>query len=104
MEAQNVINSSHDFAPRMAIAYGIPRKNGKTTTVLRGGFGVFFNRFGLGSIEGQIANNGTNAQSYTFTNPATLSADLQCHNGLHELRSQLQSGNRGSRQCHAHTE
>ncbi len=71
MEAQNAINSSHDFAPRLAIAYGVPRKNGKTTTVIRGGFGVFFNRFGLGSIEGQIANNGVNAENYTYVNPAT---------------------------------
>jgi hypothetical protein len=68
-EAQNVINSSHDFAPRVSLAYGIPRKNGKTITVLRGGFGVFYNRFGLGSIAGQIANNGQNSQSYTYTNP-----------------------------------
>ena len=31
MEAQNFINSTHDFAPRLSIAYGIPRKNGKPT-------------------------------------------------------------------------
>ena len=29
LETQNVINSNHDIAPRMSIAYGIPRKNGK---------------------------------------------------------------------------
>ena len=29
-EAQNYINSTHDFAPRTSLAYGIPRKNGKT--------------------------------------------------------------------------
>jgi hypothetical protein len=69
LETQNVINSSHDIAPRMSIAYGIPRKSGKTTTVLRGGFGVFYNRFSLGSIYSQIANNGTNSQSYNYTNP-----------------------------------
>ncbi|MGP8259965.1 MAG: carboxypeptidase regulatory-like domain-containing protein [Acidobacteriaceae bacterium] len=72
-EAQNVINSSHDIAPRVAFAYGIPRKNGKTTTVIRGGYGFFFNRFGLNSIEGQIANNGTNAQSFTYLNPSATS-------------------------------
>ena len=106
MEAQNAINSSHDFAPRLSIAYGVPRKNGKTTTVIRGGFGVFFNRFGLGSIEGQIANNGVNAESYTYHQSRyDLPADLQFHNGLiHELRPQLQSGNRGSRQGLAHAE
>ena len=74
LETQNVINSNHDIAPRTSIAYGIPRKNGKTTTVLRGGFGVFFNRFGLGSIQGQIANNGTNSKSYNYTNPSTSCA------------------------------
>jgi hypothetical protein len=72
-EAQNAINSAHDFAPRVSLAYGIPRKNGKTITVLRGGFGVFYNRFSLGSIEGQIANNGTNSASYTYTNPNSAS-------------------------------
>ena len=68
-EAQNVIDSAHDLAPRTSIAYGIPRKSGKTVTVLRGGFGVFYNRFSLGSIESQIANNGTNSASYNYTNP-----------------------------------
>ena len=70
-EAQNVIHSAHDFAPRISVAYGIPRASGKTTTVLRGGFGVFYNRFSLGSIESQIANNGQNAQSYTYSNPVS---------------------------------
>ena len=72
-EAQNMIDSAHDFAPRTSIAYGIPRKSGKTVTVLRGGFGVFYNRFSLGSIESQIANNGTNSASYNYTNPNSTS-------------------------------
>ena len=51
MEAQNYINSTHDFAPRLSIAYGIPRKNGKPTlTVLRGGFGIFYDRFSEGAL------------------------------------------------------
>ena len=69
LEAQNVIDSSHDFAPRTSIAYGIPRKNGKTTTVVRGGFGVFYNRFGLGSIANQITNNGQNTTDLTYSSP-----------------------------------
>jgi hypothetical protein len=71
-EAQNVIHSAHDFAPRISLAYGVPRASGKTTTVLRAGFGIFYNRFSLGSIESQIANNGQNAQSYTYSNPGVL--------------------------------
>jgi hypothetical protein len=68
-EAQNVIHSAHDLAPRISLAYGVPRANGKTTTVLRAGFGVFYNRFSLGSIQSQIANDGQNAQNYTYTSP-----------------------------------
>jgi hypothetical protein len=69
LEAQNVINSAHDLAPRISLAYGIPRKSGTTTTVLRGGFGIFYNRFSLSSIQSQIANDGQNSQSYTYSNP-----------------------------------
>lgn len=68
-EAQNVIHSAHDIAPRLSLAYGIPRKNGATTTVLRGAFGIFYNRFGLDSIQSQIANDGQNSQSFTYSNP-----------------------------------
>jgi len=67
-EAQNYINSTHDFAPRTSLAYGIPRKNGKTTTVLRGGFGIFYNRFGLGSITNIIQNNPANQTNTIYQN------------------------------------
>ncbi len=69
LEAQNYINSSHDFAPRTSIAWGVPRKNGKTTTVLRGGFGIFYDRFGLGSIENIVQNNPANQSNITYTYP-----------------------------------
>ncbi len=71
LETQNYIDSTHDFAPRTSLAYGIPRKNGKTTTVLRAGFGIFYNRFGLSSVEGLIQNNGINQISKIYTNPGT---------------------------------
>jgi hypothetical protein len=71
LETENVINSNHDLAPRVSLAYGVPRKNGKTTTVLRGGFGVFYNRFGLGSIQSQLAHDGVNSESYTYTDPGS---------------------------------
>ena len=70
LEAQNAINSSHDFAPRTSFAYGIPRKSGPTLTVIRGGFGIFYNRFGLGNIINEVQNNGTNQVDSVFTFPA----------------------------------
>jgi hypothetical protein len=71
LEAQNYINSSHDFAPRTSIAWGVPRKNGKTTTVLRGGFGIFYDRFGLGAIENIVQNNPSNQSNITYTYPTS---------------------------------
>jgi hypothetical protein len=75
MEAQNYINSTHDFAPRVSIAYGIPRKGGKPTlTVLRGGFGIFYDRYSVGSISSVIAGNPINQSSTTYFNPGTATA------------------------------
>jgi hypothetical protein len=93
LETQNVINSNHDLAPRTSLAYGIPRKNGKTTTVLRGGFGVFFNRFGLGNIQGQIANNGTNSKSYNYSNPTNCSPTYSTSGFFTGYSSTCQTGN-----------
>ena len=68
-EAQTVINSGHDFAPRTSISYGIPRKNGNPVTVLRGGFGIFYDRFALGNILTTYQNNGTAQVISTYVNP-----------------------------------
>ena len=68
-EAQNYINSTHDLAPRTSLAFGIPRKNGKKTiTVLRGGFGIFYDRFGLGSITNIIQSNPSNQTTTVYQN------------------------------------
>ncbi|GAC1418830.1 MAG: hypothetical protein NVSMB62_10950 [Acidobacteriaceae bacterium] len=69
LEVQNYISSAHDFAPRTSIAYGIPRKNGKTTTVVRAGFGIFYNRYGLGQIANLTQNNGLNQNNVLYTYP-----------------------------------
>jgi hypothetical protein len=70
LEAQNAIASSHDFAPRTSLAYGIPRKGGTPVTVVRAGFGIFYNRFGLGNIINDVQNNGQNQVDGVFTFPA----------------------------------
>jgi len=72
LETENFINSTHDLAPRISLAYGVPRKNGRTTTVIRAGYGIFYNRFSLGNILNIVQNNGSNQNTIVYTNPGQL--------------------------------
>ena len=53
-EGQNHIADHSDWAPRVAFAYALDgHKKGTTSkTVLRGGFGFFYDRFAIGSLMG----------------------------------------------------
>ncbi len=53
-EGQNHIADHSDWAPRVAFAYALDgHKKGTTAkTVVRGGFGLFYDRFGIGSLMG----------------------------------------------------
>lgn len=77
-EGQNHIGDHSDWAPRVAFAYALDgHKKGTTTkTVLRGGFGFFFDRFETGSLMNLEELNGT-AKSQT---QITI-ADPSCFNG-----------------------
>ncbi len=68
-ETQNHLSDHHDVAPRLSVSYGVPRKNGKTTTVLHGGFGMFYDRFAQGNILTLEEENGTNEKVYTVQSP-----------------------------------
>ena len=61
-ETQNYINDKADFAPRLSTAYGITKK-----TVLRGGFGIFYDRFNLANQLAIYRNNGLNEQQLLLT-------------------------------------
>jgi len=66
-EAQNAINSAHDIAPRVSFAWGIPRGKGKSPiTVIRGGYGIFYDRFTLDNYVNTLQLNGTAQVSSTF--------------------------------------
>ena len=69
-ETQNYIHDHNDWAPRLATAYSLNK-----STVLRAGFGLFYDRFQLGNQLQTVRNNGINEQSYTLssTNAATSS-------------------------------
>jgi len=69
-ESQNNIGDHADFAPRVGLAWGIG-SNGKGTpkTVLRAGFGIFYDRFGYNLVQQAELLNGVTQQSVTVKNP-----------------------------------
>jgi Carboxypeptidase regulatory-like domain len=70
-ESQDNIGDHADFAPRLGLAWGIggSGKNGSPKTVLRAGYGIFYDRFAYDLFLQQERLNGTIQQQFTFANP-----------------------------------
>jgi len=69
-EMQTNISDHADFAPRIGFAYALGGANNpKPKTVIRGGFGMFYDRFGLGNTLTADRFNGSVEQAYVVTNP-----------------------------------
>jgi hypothetical protein len=66
-EAQNRLGEHHDVAPRLSFAYGLGGSQPKT--VLRGGFGMFYDRFDLDNILTTVQLNGKNQVQTTLAHP-----------------------------------
>jgi len=69
-ETQNNLGDHADFAPRLGLAWGIgggPKKSPKT--VLRLGYGIFYDRFAENLILEQQLANGLIQQQYLIENP-----------------------------------
>jgi hypothetical protein len=92
-ETENVINSKHDIAPRISVAYGVPRGGGKPPiTVIRGGFGIFYDRFALGDFLTlqQLSPTSPAQQTTTVVNPGIVcqpGAIASCGNGTNSVVS-----------------
>jgi hypothetical protein len=74
-ESQNHVSDHSDFAPRLAFAYALDghKKGAVAKTVVRGGYGFFYDRFQIGSLMGLEKNHVSNSpsqQQYVITNPA----------------------------------
>jgi hypothetical protein len=103
-ETQNAIHDHGDWAPRVAIAWGIGG-NGKNAakTVLRAGFGLFYDRFGEGSVLNANRMDGLTQQQYVvdskdapidFYPTVPLPADLppqQTVPGIYQISPRLHS-------------
>jgi uncharacterized membrane protein YgcG len=74
-ETQNHIRDHHDFAPRLSFAWGVGGKNGSPQTVVRGGFGIFYDRFSLTNVITTEQQNGINQLQYVIRNPYMTAPD-----------------------------
>ncbi len=70
-ETQNNIHDWRDFSPRLTVAWapGPTKQNARAKTVLRAGFGVFYDRFSLSNRLTALRYNGIVQQQYVITNP-----------------------------------
>ena len=70
-ETQSNIHDWRDFAPRIGIAWapGARSARSKAKTVVRAGFGMFYDRFSLANTITSLRYNGIVQQQYVITNP-----------------------------------
>ncbi|AXC11835.1 Oar protein [Acidisarcina polymorpha] len=69
-ESQNQISNHSDFAPRVSFAYGLARGKQPAKTVIRGGYGFFYDRFQIAQVLQAARQNGISQTQYVVTNPA----------------------------------
>ena len=70
-EMQNNLGDHTDFAPRVGIAWGLDGngKNKSPKTVLRAGYGIFYDRFTYDLVLQQELQNGSVQQQFLVQNP-----------------------------------
>lgn len=81
-ETQNNIRDHMDWAPRLAMAWA-PGAKGKTAskTVIRAGYGIFFDRFAEANVLNALRYNGVEQTNYLI-NQSNLAADPQILNAF----------------------
>ncbi len=71
LESQTAIPDHADWAPRAGFAWGVGQRDKKAPlAVVRGGLGVFYDRFAASNLLTAVRDNGVSQQSYFVENPA----------------------------------
>ncbi len=68
-ETQNSIHDKGDFAPRLGFAWGVRGRSKPPVVVIRGGYGIFYNRFQSSQILQADRFNGVIQQQFIINNP-----------------------------------
>ena len=68
-EVQNWIADHNSWAPRLSLAWAPGKGNGPSKTVIRAGYGWFFDRFSTTNILEAERKNGINQRQYVVKNP-----------------------------------
>jgi Carboxypeptidase regulatory-like domain len=77
-EAQTNISDKNDWAPRLGFAWSPDARagGGRAKTVVRGGFGIFYDRFQIASVANAYRYNGSNQQTYVIEDPAVYTSSF----------------------------
>jgi hypothetical protein len=76
-ETQNDIHAHGNWAPRLGFAWGVGGRSSPPKVVIRGGYGIFFDRFQSGQILQTERFNGVVQQQYIINNPT-------CYTGVNK--------------------
>jgi hypothetical protein len=72
-EAQNAIHDHADWAPRFGFAWGVGGRSAPPKVVIRGGYGIFYDRFQSTQILKAERFNGVTQQQFIIDNPTCFS-------------------------------
>ncbi|MGI8960615.1 MAG: carboxypeptidase regulatory-like domain-containing protein [Bryobacteraceae bacterium] len=87
-EAQTNISDKNDWAPRIAFAWSPDSKrgNGRSKTVIRGGWGMFYDRFDATNVLTAYRYNGLNQLNYVLENPTVYDSGFSIRPPANELQ------------------